>query len=156
MIGYVYVPVACIYLLLASLTYYQIFKKIKENRRKARELKEYIENRRKSQERREYISKDQPIKKKTTQIQIFLPSFIILTFILFCIFPIFLTLLHDFIFTDTGWLMSVLLVLMGLGWVADPLIYIFSLKSVRRKIQQNFMNFKEVTTSRGRVFKQSK
>ena len=80
----------------------------------------------------------------------------ILTFILFCIFPIFLTLLHDFIFTDTGWLMSVLLVLMGLGWVADPLIYIFSLKSVRRKIQQNFMNFKEVTTSRGRVFKQSK
>ena len=52
--------------------------------------------------------------------------------------------------------MSVLLVLMGLGWVEDPLIYIFSLKSVRRKIQQNFMNFKEVTTSRGRVFKQSK
>ena len=121
LIGYVYAPVAYIYSFLASLTYYQIFKKIKENRKKARKLKEYIENRRKCRKLREYISKEQPTQRKK-QIQIFLPSFIILTFILFCIFPIFLTLLHDFIFTDTGWLMRVLLVLMELGWMVDPLI----------------------------------
>ena len=97
----------------------------------------------------------QPSQRKK-QIHIFLPSFIILTFILFCIFPIFLTLLYDFTFTNSGWLMGFLLVLMEQGWVADPLIYIFSSKLFRRKIQHTFTNFKEVTTSRDRVLTQPK
>ena len=103
LIGYIFAPVACIYLLLASLTYYQIFKKIKENRRKSREL-------------REYISNEQPSQRKK-QIQVFVPSFIILTFILFNIFPIFLTLLRDFIFTmQDGCLVFCLSLWSWAGW----------------------------------------
>ena len=103
LIGYIFAPVACIYLLLASLTYYQIFKKIKENRRKSREL-------------REYISNEQPSQRKK-QIQVFVPSFIILTFILFNIFPIFLALLRDFIFTmQDGCLVFCLSLWSWAGW----------------------------------------
>ena len=42
LIAYIYVPIVCAYLLLASLTYYNIFKKIKENRKRSTELKKYF------------------------------------------------------------------------------------------------------------------
>ena len=69
-IACIYSPTACVYFLLASLTYYQILKKVKENRRKSRKLKEYI-------------NKGQPSRNRK-RIQVYLPSFIILTFI-FCL-----------------------------------------------------------------------
>lgn len=42
LIAYIYVSIVCAYLLLASLTYYNIFKKIKENRKRSKELKKYF------------------------------------------------------------------------------------------------------------------
>ena len=106
----IYGPTACIYFLLASLTYYHILKKIKQNRKKSRKLKEHI-------------NKDQ-ISQNRKQIQVYLPCFIILTFILFNIFPMLLLVLYHFVFPGVEWLHNLLMVLLELGWIADPLIYI--------------------------------
>lgn len=70
LILYIFVPITCIYCILASLTYCQIFKKIKEIRKQSQELKDYISKGQLSENR------------KQKRIQVFLPSFIILTFIL--------------------------------------------------------------------------
>ena len=142
LLGYIYAPIACVYLLLASLTYYQIFKKIQENKKKARELKECIR-------------KDQP-NRNANQIQVFLPSFIILTFLLFNIFPILLMLLYDFVFTEEKWMVGLLIILTLLGWIADPLIYIFNLKSVRKKVLHSFEAAKKVMTSKDIIVTQSR
>ena len=143
-IAYIYGPIACFYCLLASLTYYHIFKKIKENRKQCRELKKHI-------------TKDQldQLSHNRKRTQVFLPSFIILTFILFNIFQISLMVLNDFVFLDVEWLGSLLRILFELGWMADPLIYIFTLKSIRRKVQHGFTRFKKAK-SNDTNFKQSK
>ena len=141
LISYIYVSIVCAYLLLASLTYYNIFKKIKENRKRSEELKKYFK-------------KDQ-FNQRRKHIQVFLPSFIILTFILFNILPISLILLHDFVFPNAKWLFSLLVVIAEFGWIADPLIYIFTLKSVRRKIQASFVTVRKDVVPIDRVITQS-
>ena len=143
-IAYIYGPIACFYCLLASLTYYHIFKKIKENRKQSHELKKHIT--------KDQLNQLAQNKKRT---QVFLPSFIILTFILFNIFPILLIVLNDFVFPEVEWLGGLLTVLFELGWMADPLIYIFTLKSIRRKIQHGFTTFKKAK-SNDTIFTQSK
>ena len=141
-LGCIYAPIACAYLLLASLTYYQIFKKIKETKKKSRELKKYVR-------------KDQP-NQSVNQLQVFLPSFIILTFLLFNIFPILLMLLYDFVFSEAKWLVGLLIILRLLGWIADPLIYIFTLKSVRKKVRLSFESAKKVMTSKDIIVTESR
>ena len=106
----IYGPTACIYFLLASLTYYHILKKLKQNRKKSRKLKEHIDK--------------YQISRNRKQIQVYLPCFIILTFILFNIFPKLLLVMHHFVFPGKEWLHNLLMVLFELGWIADPLIYI--------------------------------
>ena len=114
LIAYIYVSIVCAYLLLTSVTYHNIFKKIKENRKRSKELKKYFK-------------KDQ-FNQRKKHIQVFIPSFIILTFILFTILPISLILLHDFVFPNAKWSLSLMVVIAEFGWIADPLIHIFTLK----------------------------
>ena len=140
-IACIYGLIACGYFLLASLTYYQIFKKIKENRKQSRERKEHINKGQHSRNRK--------------RNQVYLPSFIILTFVLFNIFPMLLVVLFYFAFPDVEWLFNLLMVLFQLGWIADPLIYIFSLKLIKRKIQHSFATCKKVA-SENIVFTQSR
>ena len=128
----IYGPIACIYFLLASLTYYHILKKIKQNRKKSRKLKEHI-------------TKDQTSRNRK-QIQVYLPSLMILTFILFNIFPMLLLVLYNFVFPGVEWLHNLVMVLFELGWIADPLMYIFTLKSIKRKIQHSFATCKKIAS----------
>ena len=138
-IAFIYTPIALIYLALAGLTYYQIFKKIKENRNQSRKLKEHI-------------NKEQ-LNKSKRRIQVFLPSLIILTFILFNIIPILLELLHYFIFPKARWFMFVLTILYQIGWMADPVIYIISLKTIRQGIFHNFSTFRSYNATEERAVK---
>ena len=131
-IACIYGPTACVYFILESLAYYQILKRTKEIRDKSRKLKEHI-------------NKHQPSRNKK-QIQVYLPSFIMLTFILFNIFPMLLMVLYYFIFPDAQWLFNLLAVLFSLGWMIDPLIYIFSVKSIKRKIQHSFETRKKAVS----------
>ena len=131
-IACIYGPTACVYFILESLAYYQILKRTKEIRDKSRKLKEHIK-------------KHQPSRNKK-QIQVYLPSFIMLTFILFNIFPMLLMVLYYFIFPDAQWLFNLLAVLFSLGWMIDPLIYIFSVKSIKRKIQHSFETRKKAVS----------
>ena len=104
-----------------------IFKKIKENRKRSLELKKYIN-----------------------------PSFAILTFILFNIFPTSLVILHDFVFPNAKWLHTLVIIIAELVWMTDPLIYIFTLKLFRRKIQRKFVTFKSDTATKERIITRSK
>ena len=131
LILYIFVPIACIYCILGSLTY-QIFKKIKENRKQSQELKDYISKGQLSENR------------KQKRIQVFLRCFIILTFILLNAFPLLLLFLYEFLFPHAKWLYNLVVIFRQLGWIADPLIYIFSLKPVRRKIQHSFKTLEKV------------
>lgn len=125
LLAYIYAPIACVYLLLAILTY--IIKKIKENRKRSLELKKYIN-----------------------------PSFAILTFILFNIFPTSLVILHDFVFPNAKWLYTLVIIIAELVWMTDPLIYIFTLKLFRRKIQRKLVTFKSDTATKERIITRSK
>ena len=136
-IAYIFTPAALIYLVLVSLTYYQIFKKIKENRNHSRKLKEHINKEKLNASKR--------------RIQVFLPSLIILTFILFNIIPILLELLHYFFFPKARWFMFVLTMLYQIGWMADPLIYIISLKAIRQDICHNLSTFKNYNATEDRA-----
>ena len=132
-IAYIYSPIALIYLALAGLTYYQIYKKIKENRNQSRKLKEHI-------------NKEQ-LNKSKRRIQVFL------TFILFNIIPILLELLHYFIFPKARWFMFVLTILYQIGWMTDPVIYIISLKTIRQGIFHNFSTFRSYNATEERAVK---
>ena len=142
LIAYIYVPIACVHLLLASSTYCNIFKKIKENRKRSQELKEYFNKDQFSQSRK--------------HTPVFLLRFVILTFILFTILQISLILLHDFVFPNTKWLFSLVVVVAEFGWIADPIIYIFTIKSARRKIQASFVTVRKDVVSIDRIITQSR
>lgn len=123
---YVYVPVQGFFLVLAGYTYCTIFLKLKKNER----------------ERKKNAQNVNCIKKKKT-VKIFMPSFIILTFVLFSVIPGLITSIkfHYFDNQGTGVLITIA-VLFPFGWLFDPIIYIFSLKSVRKKIRIFYQNFR--------------
>ena len=46
---------------------------------------------------------------------------------------------------------TLVIIIAEFGCMIDPLIYIFTLKSIKRKIQRNFVTFKSDTASKDRI-----
>ena len=123
---YVHVPVEGLNLILASFTYYTIFQKIKSNRTKRRETRRVVNDKTQSE----------------TIFRIFVPSFIILTYILFNLIPSIILTLEPYYFPGQGTIiMYIIILLYSLGWLSDPLVYIFSLKSVRMKLRRLYLEY---------------
>ena len=122
-----------IFIVLASYTYYQIYKKIKKNREKTNKNKNIHEVRNLHKE----ISSN-----RRKPFQVFLPGLIMATFILFSIVPYFVWTIRYHVCRDCNeYVNSVITVLYSLGWLADPLICIFSLRHIRMKIKGVFLRF---------------
>ena len=119
------------FLVLASCTYYQIYKKIKENRKTNDRIK---------QVRQVKNSYKQIFSNQKKRFQIFLPGLIIATFILFSIVPNLLWVVYSFKEEHEA-LKMIITISFSIGWVVDPMIYIFCLKPVRMRMKRAFIRF---------------
>ena len=118
---YIYATYHVLFLMLASFTYFIIFKKIRNNR--------------KQKVQRVHQSAKRNRNDKTTRI--FLPTLIIVTFLLFDFIPGIIFSAKSYHHSDqTPYVNHFIGILYILGWLLDPAIYIFSLKSVRVKIRK--------------------
>ena len=123
---YLHIPVEGLNLILASFTYYTIFQKIKSNRAKRKEIRRVVNDNTQSQ----------------TIFRIFVPSFIILTYIFFNLIPSIILTIAPYYFPGQGTInMYIIILLYSLGWLSDPLVYIFSLKSVRMKLRRLYLEY---------------
>ena len=116
---YVYVPGNIVFVVTASLIYFFIFKKLRKNRRD-------FERRRRDV--------NVCVQKKST-FKLFVPSFIIVTFVIFTVMPN-LILVFSSMENIPKLFQYIWMILYPTGWILDPLIYIFSLKAVRKKIRR--------------------
>ena len=118
------------FILLALYTYYQIYKKVKENREKNKRIKQMFEVKN---------SHKQKGFNRRKRFRVFLPSLIIASFILFSVFPYTIWRIHSEVCNNcNGFVYTIMYCLYLLAWLSDPLIYIFSLKSVRMRIKRAF------------------
>ena len=114
-----------IFMILAIYTYYLIFKKLKRNRRTSRKIKQNI------------MMQNLRIQNETSSkgFRVFVTSLIIATFILFSIIPYATMLIYYYVFNEQHQLLlKFILIMFPLGWLADAVIYIFTLRQIRRKI----------------------
>ena len=116
---YVYVPGNIVFVVTASLIYFFIFKKLRKNRRD-------FERRRRDV--------NVCVQKKST-FKLFVPSFIIVTFVIFTVMPN-LILVFSSMENIPKLFQYIWMILYPTGWILGPLIYIFSLKAVRKKIRR--------------------
>ena len=116
---YVYVPGNIVFVVTASLIYFFIFKKLRKNRRD-------FERRRRDV--------NVCVQKKST-FKLFVPSFIIVTFVIFTVMPN-LILVFSSMENIPKLFQYIWMILYPTSWILDPLIYIFSLKAVRKKIRR--------------------
>ena len=122
---YVLPQFGIIFMILAIYTYYLIFKKLKRNRRTSRKIKQNI------------MMQNFRIQNETSTkgFRVFVPSLIIATFILFSIIPYVTMLIYYYVFNEQHQLLlKFILIMFPLGWLADAVIYIFTLRQIRRKI----------------------
>ena len=125
---YVLPQLGIIFMILAVYTYYLIFKKLKGNRRMSMKIKQNI------------MMQNSRIQNETFMrgFRIFVPSLIIATFILLSIIPYVIMLVHYYVFHDQHQsLLKVILIMFPLGWLADAVIYIFTLRQIRRKVERD-------------------
>lgn len=122
---YVLPQFGIVFMILAIYTYYLIFKKLKRNRRTSRKIKQNI------------MMQNSCIQNEisTKGFRVFVPSLIIATFILLSIIPYVTMLIYYYVFNEQHQLLlKFILIMFPLGWLADAVIYIFTLRQIRRKI----------------------
>lgn len=118
-----------IFLVIAFMTYSYIFKKLRKNQLALNKIRNQLDQ----------SSSGKELQRKIQgKPKIIVPSLIILTFILFSILPnfIYAAVYHwstNYRYTVASKLFPCLYFL---GWVADPIIYIFSVKSIRQKFRK--------------------
>ena len=118
-----------IFLVIAFKTYYYIFKKLRKNQLALNKIRNQLDQ----------SSSGNGLQRKIQgKPKIIVPSLIILTFILFSILPnfIYAAVYHwstNYRYTVASKLFPCLYFL---GWMADPIIYIFSVKSIRQKFRK--------------------
>ena len=123
---YILVPLAVLFMILASYTYYLIFKKLKENR--------VINETRKQSVRMQKSYLNTVTCRRTHRV--YVPSLIIATFILFTIIPYILLNVYHLILNNYENLYYIIVLIFPLGWIADAGIYIFSLKQIRKNFRR--------------------
>ena len=116
-----------IFLFLATYTYYLIFKRIKKNRKEDMKIRREKKN----------IEPTQRTSSSKRRFRVFLPGWIMATFILFGVAPHIIYIIH-FEVTDKKYeaLEEVIKILYALGWLADAFLYIFSLKPIRKEFRR--------------------
>ena len=124
LVRYVYPLAQICFLIIASIAYFYIFKKIKAHKDQRKKITGHLDGKCNVDDR-----------KTKNSFKIFVPSLIILTFFLFMIIPDILQLCVSFKLIPSK-NTEVAFLLIPMGFLADPIIYIFNLLAVKRKIRK--------------------
>ena len=123
---YVYPPLEVIFIIIASCTYVYIFKQIQRHKK--------VSNRTERQ-----LSGNSTVtyrRSSSNRFRIFVPTLIIITFIFFTIGPNIIKLCFFIGIIKTDDEVHIAYLFIPIGFIADPLIYILNIKSVRRRLQR--------------------
>ena len=130
---YIGTTLQLVYLIIVAITYYYIIKLLRKNRKERTKIKTQLNC--------PYIS----AKSKGTnnllknRFYIIYPSMIIATFILFMVLPTFIIgLVDEYIYPLTNEARQTVRVLYPIGFIIDPLLYIFNLDVIRKRARQIF------------------
>ena len=124
LVRYVYPLAQICFLIIASIAYFYIFKKIKAHKDQRKKITGHLDGK--------FNVDNRKIK---NSFKIFVPSLIILTFFLFMIIPDIFQLCVSFKLISTK-NKEVAFLLIPMGFLADPIIYIFNLLVVKRKLRK--------------------
>ena len=124
LVRYVYPLAQSCFLIIASIAYFYIFNKIKAHKNQMKKKTGHLDGKVNVEDR-----------KTKNAFKIFVPSLIILTFFLFMIIPNILQLCVSFNLIPSKNI-EVAFILIPIGFLADPIIYIFNLLAVKRKIRK--------------------
>ena len=118
---YIYLGGNSAFLVIASFTYVFIFKKLRQNRKELVNMRKRVNV---------YVQ-------KRSAFKMFVPSLIIITFIIFTVIP---NLIEAISYTKnvSDFNDHTRFIMYPLGWFLDPLMYIFSLKVIRKKLRRIF------------------
>lgn len=123
---FVYPIIQSIFLLTAISTYIYIYRQLKRNKEQSHNSVQHMKD-----------SKNNPKSKVRKRFNIFVPNLIILTFVLFTVLPhIVWSIKFWFGFNLPESASYFVALMIDLGLIADPLIYVFNLESVRKKIKR--------------------
>ena len=125
---YIYPVFELVFIIITTCSYFYIIRQVLKCRRSAKKLeKQLLKN-----------SRVVYHKHSNNRFKLYVPTLIIVTFLLFMVGPNILKLCVslDFLEHDIGYGISFFLI--PLGFMADPIIYIFSLKVVRLAVKRIF------------------
>ena len=123
---YVYPILEGVFVIIASLTYFYIIKQVQKHRKISKKIKKQL--------RENHIIPFQ--KPSRNRFRIYVPTLIIITFILFTIGPNVIKFFYFLNIIQSHYISHIAYLLIPVGFIADPLIYILNLKPVKTKLKQ--------------------
>ena len=120
-IHYIFPILVFIFLLIASFSYFYITKQVLKHRRNARRIEQQLQKNNK-------IVYD---KKTTNRFKLFVPTLIILTFLLFMVTPKTIKIFVDIGLTSE-FTYEITFMFLPIGFITDAIIYIFNVNGVRQ------------------------
>ena len=138
LVRYIYPAFEICFVIVAIFTYLYITKQIYKHRR----------NREKLERQLKQTKSFCHIKKQSSsnKLRIFLPSLIVITFLFFTVFPNILKLCYSLKVFASDFIVEIAYIMIPVGFIVDPVIYIFNLKVVRLKFRSKFRRNNSVNT----------
>ena len=136
---YVYPVLEGIFVVIALFTYFYIIKQVQKHKKISRKIEKQL--------RENHIIPFQ--KPSRNRFRIYVPTLIIITFILFTIGPNVIKFFYFLNIIQNHYISHIAYLLIPVGFIADPLIYILNLKPVRTRLKQMIpgRNTMKTTTS---------
>ena len=134
---YIYLVIELVFIIIFSLSYFYIIRQVLKYRRNTKKLEKQL-------------SKNSKVfyhKQSNNRFKLFVPTLIVVTFLLFMIGPSILRLFValKLLNGDVGYRIS--FVLVPVGFIADPIIYIFSLTAIRSAFKRALPSNNSVHTT---------
>lgn len=123
---YVYPVLEGIFVVIALFTYFYIIKQVQKHKKMSRKIEKQL--------RENHIIPFQ--KPSRNRFRIYVPTLIIITFILFTIGPNVIKFFYFLNIIQNHYISHIAYLLIPVGFIADPLIYILNLKPVRTRLKQ--------------------
>lgn len=123
---YVYPVLEGIFVVIALFTYFYIIKQVHKHKKISRKIEKQL--------RENHIIPFQ--KPSRNRFRIYVPTLIIITFILFTIGPNVIKFFYFLNIIQNHYISHIAYLLIPVGFIADPLIYILNLKPVRTRLKQ--------------------
>ena len=119
---YLYPPFMVVFIICAAITYSYIVIKIIANQQREDRLRKQVTRNNKN---------FSPEVQRKSKFTIFVPTIIILTFILFMVIPNFIHMTNKIILALPTYLVDINWILFPLGFISDAVVYIFSVNALR-------------------------